>query len=113
GPELVLADAAGHLGEVDAEGADTGDAGLAGDAGDDGGVAGHAAAGGEDAGRRLHDLDVGGAGLGDDEDAVATAGPDARRVLGGEDDHAAGGTGRDSEAGGDDGGAVGSVQARM
>ena len=38
------------------------------------GVAGHAAAGGEDAGRGLHALDVGGAGFGDDENAVAAAG---------------------------------------
>src|SRR5688572_16146783 len=54
GAELLLADAAGVFHDVKAEIADARDAGTANDTGDDGRVARHAAARGEDAGRRFH-----------------------------------------------------------
>ncbi len=77
------------------------DTGLAGDAGDDGGVAVLAAARGEDAGCRLHALDIGRAGFDGHQDAVLAARLDAGGILGGEDDLAAGRARRHAEPVGD------------
>ena len=87
---------------VDPDRADAGDAGLAHAASDHRRVAGHAAAGGEDALGRVHAVDVLRRGLDAHEDAAALG------LLGGfrgfrvEHDLADGGTGRGRQAGGDD-----------
>ncbi len=78
---------------VDEDVVAAGHAGLAHAAGDDGRVAGHAAAGGEDALGDVHAADVLGAGLdADEDDLLALLGP-GLGVLGGEDDLADGGAG--------------------
>ena len=70
-------------------------------AGDDRGVADHAAAGGEDAARRLHAEHVVGRGLGTHEDHRLAAVAGLHRRVGGEHDAPLAAPGRGRQAGGD------------
>ena len=80
-----------HLGVVvDADAAGAGDAGTAHAAGDDGGVAGHAAAGGQDALGGVHAVDVLGAGLDADQDDRFALGGAGFGFVGAEHDGATG-----------------------
>ena len=76
---------------VDADAAGAGDAGPAHAAGDHGGVAGHAAARGQDAAGGVHAVDVLGAGLDADQDDGLAFGSAAFGLVGAEHDGAAGG----------------------
>ncbi len=87
---------------VDAQRAGAGNAGLAHAARHDGGVAGHAAARGEDAFRRMHAVDVLGAGLDAHQDHLLADFSRVLGILGGEHDLAGGRPRRGGQAGADD-----------
>ena len=98
---------------VEAELAGADDARQPDAAGDDGGVAGHAAAHGQDAAGGVHAADVLGAGLEAGEDRRLVLGGGGLGGLGGEDEAPGGGAGAGGEAGGEDVARRGRVDLRV
>ena len=101
------------LGLVDVDLAGAGDAGPAHAARHDGGVAGHAAAGGDDAARRMHAVNIFGAGFLAHQDDRFAQTRHALGLVGVEDDLAGRGAGRGRQAGGDHGARRIGVQRRV
>ncbi len=93
GLEGTRADAHGAAAVIDTDGAAAGDAGLAHAARDHRGVRGHAAARGQNAFRRVHAVNVFGAGLDPHQNDLAAIGLQFRGLVGGEHDFAGGGAG--------------------
>ena len=99
---VLPADAHRALFVIDAQRAGAGDAGLAHAARDDRRMRGHAAAGRENALRRVHAVNVFGAGFDAHQNDLAAGMLELLGFIGTEDDLAAGGAGRGGKAVGDD-----------